>query len=105
MLGDDAADGDDLPVVAGLGEIGDGGVGAGGDDVLDAEQRMVADVEPEHLPLVGEQQLLVPLAARDGGLQRGIGVGAGLGIVDAEPAEQRELAGGLGALDLAGRRR
>ena len=42
-------------------EGGDRGVGVLGEDVLDAEQRVVGDVEPEHLPLEGEQRLLVPL--------------------------------------------
>ena len=37
---------------------------------------MVADVEAEHLALVGQQQLLVPLAVGDGGLERGVGLRA-----------------------------
>src|SRR6478609_1923427 len=60
--------GDDHLRAVGLGlvahERGDRGVGVLGEDVLYAEQRVVGDVEPEHLALEGEQRLLVPLVGR-----------------------------------------
>ena len=36
-----------------------------GQDVLDAEQRVVGDIEAEHLPLEGQQGRLVPLDLGD----------------------------------------
>src|SRR5689334_24855832 len=39
--------------------------GVRGEHVLDTEQRMVGDVEAEHLAFVGKQDRLLPLAQRD----------------------------------------
>ena len=76
-------------------------VDRGRDDVLDAEQRMVGDVEPEHLPLVGEQDRLVPLGDRDG-RARGRVDGSGACAASAA-AEQVELADRLGPLGVEAR--
>jgi hypothetical protein len=68
-----------------------------GQDVLDAEQRVVGDVEAEHLALEGEQRLLVPLDGGHGG-QADMSVSAAPGVV-AEGAEEAVLPDRLLLLD------
>ena len=68
--GQDAADRDDLrvrpvacpwPRLGLVGhQVGERAVALPGEDVLDAEQRVVGDVEPEHLALEGQQRRSCP---------------------------------------------
>ena len=60
--------------------------------MLDAEQRVVGDVEPEHLALEVEQGGLVPLPRRDGHVEDRLRLGVS--------AEQRVLPDRLVALDV-----
>ena len=86
-------------------ERGDRGVGVLREHVLDAEQRVVGDVEAEHLALEGEQRLLVPLLARhgrqavDGGDPGRTGVVVGVAEAP-ERSEEAVLADRLLALDV-----
>ena len=66
--GDQAGDGDRAAVGALLVEeqLADAAVAGAGQQVLEAHQRVVGDVEAEHLPLVAEQGHLVPLRRSPG---------------------------------------
>ena len=95
--GDQAGDGDRAAVGTLLVEqqLADAAVAGTGEHVLEAHQRMVGDVEPEHLPLVPEQGHLVPLldlGHRDRHPEAGVLV--------VEAAEQGVLADRLVALGL-----
>src|SRR5665647_2883084 len=110
--GDQPCDGDVGPVRLAVitGERRDRGVCVLGKDVLDPEQRVIRDVEAEHLSLEGQQRRLVPLDRRDRrhGQQRRHGptgsavsgtvaAGSTLDVVvtETEACEQRVLADGL----------
>ena len=66
--GDEPGHGDGSAIRLGVvaRERGDRCVGVRLQEVLDAEERVVGDVEPEHLPLERQERGLVPLAQRDG---------------------------------------
>ena len=66
QAGDDAADRLHGPVVERV-ELVDGAVGPAGQRRLGAEQRVIADVQPEHLLLEGQAVALVELEVGDGG--------------------------------------
>ena len=66
----------------------------GREHVLDAEQRVVGDVQPEHLPLEREPGHLVPLAVRHGHREHGVH----RVVLGAIGAEEVELPGRLDPL-------
>src|SRR5690606_5949895 len=69
----------------------DGRAGVRRQDVLDAAQRVVRDVETEVLPLEGELDLLLPLDVGDRGQRDDLYVD----LLATEPAEQTVLPDGL----------
>ena len=95
--GDDAADGHHRAVgVLAAGQLGDARVGLVGQHVLQAEERVVGDVQTEHLPLLGEQIGLVPLVVGELDVESEAGLVA---LLLAHAAEEVELPLGLLALD------